>query len=129
MTTTTAMPRADIAHLSEAPLARLRDRLVRACAHEAAQAHEHRSSASDLIGRTDVDNVLEREGAEEAAINRSNKAIIDIFNAPLRLDAGSYGTCEQCGKPIPSARLEAIPRARLCISCLAVATPQPRRRP
>src|SRR4029453_8919569 len=60
MTTTTAMPRADIAHLSEAPLARLRDRLVRACAHEAAQAHEHRSSASDLIGRTDVDNVLER---------------------------------------------------------------------
>jgi DnaK suppressor protein len=128
MTTTTAIPRADIAHLSEALLTRLRDRLVRACAHEAAQAHEHRSSASGLIGRTDVDSVLEREVAE-AAIDRSNKAIIDIFNALLRLDAGSYGTCEQCGTPIPSARLEAIPQARLCSSCPAVATPQPRRRP
>jgi DnaK suppressor protein len=34
-----------------------------------------------------------------------------------RLDAGTYGTCEVCGEPIGTARLEARPAARTCINC------------
>ena len=33
-----------------------------------------------------------------------------------RLEAGNYGRCEGCGKPIGTARLEAMPAARFCIA-------------
>ena len=39
----------------------------------------------------------------------------DIDIALRRLDDGSYGICEECGKPIGDERLEAKPWARLCI--------------
>jgi DnaK suppressor protein len=32
---------------------------------------------------------------------------------------GTYGTCANCGKKIPVARLEALPHATLCIECQA----------
>lgn len=36
--------------------------------------------------------------------------------ALARLDAGTYGICEVCGGPIGKARLQAFPRATLCLS-------------
>jgi len=41
----------------------------------------------------------------------------DVRSALARLERGVYGKCERCGKDIPSERLEAVPTARLCISC------------
>ncbi len=34
-----------------------------------------------------------------------------------RIQAGTYGTCESCGEPIGKARLQAFPRATLCVTC------------
>ena len=34
-----------------------------------------------------------------------------------RIEAGTYGTCENCGGPIGKARLQAFPRATLCVAC------------
>jgi DnaK suppressor protein len=34
-----------------------------------------------------------------------------------RIDTGTYGTCENCGGPIGKARLQAFPRATLCVAC------------
>ncbi|MEU3735793.1 TraR/DksA C4-type zinc finger protein [Streptomyces sp. NPDC032198] len=34
-----------------------------------------------------------------------------------RLDAGTYGVCENCGNPIGKARMQAFPRATLCMDC------------
>ncbi|MEV6755621.1 TraR/DksA C4-type zinc finger protein [Streptomyces sp. NPDC051214] len=34
-----------------------------------------------------------------------------------RLDAGTYGICENCGSPIGKARMQAFPRATLCMDC------------
>ena len=34
-----------------------------------------------------------------------------------RIDAGTYGTCENCGGPIGKARLQAFPRATFCVAC------------
>jgi RNA polymerase-binding transcription factor DksA len=39
----------------------------------------------------------------------------DIDDALRRLDDGTYGICEECGKPIDEARLEAVPWARYCV--------------
>ena len=38
-----------------------------------------------------------------------------IDKALGRLDGGTYGICERCGKPIEKARLKALPYASLCI--------------
>ncbi|KOX07261.1 TraR/DksA C4-type zinc finger protein [Nocardiopsis sp. NRRL B-16309] len=34
-----------------------------------------------------------------------------------RMDAGTYGVCESCGRAIGKARLQAYPRATLCVTC------------
>ena len=41
----------------------------------------------------------------------------DIEDALAKFDAGTYGECEVCGQRIPEARLEAMPAARVCITC------------
>ncbi|WP_309064938.1 TraR/DksA family transcriptional regulator [Microbacterium sp.] len=40
-----------------------------------------------------------------------------VDEALARMDAGTYGTCASCGKPIPVARLEVRPFATHCVAC------------
>ena len=51
--------------------------------------------------------------------------LADVEHALRRLDDGTYGTCEACGRPIGSERLEAMPAARLCLDDQAQAERQP----
>ncbi|MDQ2728780.1 MAG: TraR/DksA C4-type zinc finger protein [Actinomycetota bacterium] len=44
-------------------------------------------------------------------------AVNEIDFALEKILAGTYGLCEQCGQPIPEARLEALPHAALCVAC------------
>jgi RNA polymerase-binding transcription factor DksA len=41
----------------------------------------------------------------------------DISEALGRIEIGTFGVCEECGKEIPSARLDAIPYAQYCVHC------------
>jgi DnaK suppressor protein len=44
--------------------------------------------------------------------------LLDAIDAALgRIDAGTYGVCTNCGRPIGEERLEALPWAELCIDC------------
>ena len=55
---------------------------------------------------------------EQATLARSlHDQLEDVERALAKLDDGSYGRCENCGKEIQEARLEAIPAARHCIDC------------
>lgn len=45
-----------------------------------------------------------------------------IEKALSRMDEGTYGICERCGKPIEKARLKALPYADLCIADAQAAT-------
>ncbi|MEK6646522.1 MAG: TraR/DksA family transcriptional regulator [Candidatus Firestonebacteria bacterium] len=47
------------------------------------------------------------------------KYIDDVELSLKRIDDGTYGICDSCGKFISKARLEAIPFASLCITCKA----------
>ena len=47
--------------------------------------------------------------------------LADIEHALQRLDDGTYGTCEACGKPIGDDRLEAMPATRYCLDDQALA--------
>lgn len=40
-----------------------------------------------------------------------------VDEAIERLDAGTYGVCAHCGKPIPAGRLEVRPFATHCVAC------------
>ena len=40
-----------------------------------------------------------------------------VDQALVKIDDGTYGSCENCGQPIPAARLEARPASILCIDC------------
>jgi DnaK suppressor protein len=54
----------------------------------------------------ELDQSLE-EGAQQT--------LLEIKDALRKIEDGSYGACEVCGKPIGEDRLAAIPWARLCI--------------
>ncbi len=45
------------------------------------------------------------------------KKLREIDEALTKIDNGTYGFCEDCGEPIPIARLKALPFAKLCIDC------------
>jgi len=48
---------------------------------------------------------------------RKHRQIKEIEDALDRLRHGEYGTCEECGEPIPEQRLRLFPAARLCVRC------------
>ncbi len=48
---------------------------------------------------------------------RQRKFLQYLDDAIKRIDRGVYGFCQDCGKLIDKARLEAVPHAQLCISC------------
>lgn len=61
-------------------------------------------------------------GSETAALEADlsllesiDAELSDIEHALRRIDAGTYGTCEACGKPIGDERLQALPAARFCL--------------
>ncbi len=43
--------------------------------------------------------------------------VAEIDQALERLDAGTYGRCVRCGRPIPDERLAAVPWAAFCVPC------------
>jgi DnaK suppressor protein len=48
----------------------------------------------------------------------SDKNALDQIEAAIgRIDDGSYGRCDECGKKIPRSRLDAIPYAAQCVGC------------
>jgi len=48
---------------------------------------------------------------------RKHKQLKEIEDALERIKLGEYGTCEDCGEPIPEQRLRLFPAARLCVRC------------
>ncbi len=48
---------------------------------------------------------------------RQHRQVKEIQDALDRLKHGDYGSCEDCGEPIPEQRLRLFPAARLCVRC------------
>jgi RNA polymerase-binding transcription factor DksA len=58
------------------------------------------------------------ERAQVAALLAgAQRRLADLGAALERLDAGTYGRCERCGRPIPAERLAVRPSARTCVAC------------
>ena len=93
------------------------------------QAEELKAEADSLALEHEPGDVqFDEEGGEGGTSNvdreldlvlsaQARGAIAEIDRALAKINAGTYGTCEQCGNPIPQARLKALPYAALCVAC------------
>jgi RNA polymerase-binding protein DksA len=65
----------------------------------------------------DSGQVAAEQGENRALVNQLAETLDEVERALAKLDEGTYGSCENCGKPIGEARLEAMPATRFCIDC------------
>lgn len=54
---------------------------------------------------------------ELSLTNNARSLLAQSQHALERIEAGTYGDCESCGTPIGKMRLQAFPRATLCMTC------------
>ncbi len=69
----------------------------------------------------ELDVASQRSELLADAVRAENAAaiLVQVQHVLDRLDAGLYGVCEACSGTIARARLEAFPRATLCMGCVA----------
>lgn len=104
-------------------LARLRDRVVDEISFLAGDNlnRSQRESSGDLssysfhMADQGTDN-FDREFALNL-VSSEQDVLYEIDEAMSRIDLGSYGVCEACGKAIERARLNALPFAKMCVKC------------
>ncbi len=85
------------------------DAVVEASKDSNADDEHDPDGATIAFERSQVDSILQQ----------AKRHLAEIDAAQRRVDAGTYGTCENCERPIAPARLEARPVARTCIECAA----------
>ncbi len=86
-------------------------------AMEAAVAEQQDSSELSSYDQHPGDTgseTFERE-KDSSIVESVAQSLTDIDAALARVDDGSYGSCEVCGRPIADERLEALPAARHCV--------------
>src|SRR6266571_4735311 len=102
-------------------LLQLRDAMVDSMAGVAQDTLRSRAEGSEAsaFGMHQADagsDAYDRDFAL-SLLSQEQDALYEIDQALKRIEVGTYGICEMSGKPIPHARLEAIPFARFTVEC------------
>jgi RNA polymerase-binding transcription factor DksA len=90
------------------------------------EASERELSSVDQHPAEQATETLERE-LDLGVLQSVESELTDLQAALDRLDAGTYGICEICAKPIADGRLEAMPAARFCVEDQAKVRRDPNR--
>ncbi|MFI6295233.1 TraR/DksA family transcriptional regulator [Nonomuraea sp. NPDC050790] len=109
---------------SEKELAEVRESLQREIDELNADIRRHESeiASGDVTQGAGDDQAdagaktYEREREIALTLN-ARDLVAQNERAIARIDAGTYGVCESCQKPIGKERLQAFPRATLCVTC------------
>jgi DnaK suppressor protein len=111
---------------TDAELGKLREQLATEAAELRADIGRAESDIASRLGdaigdagddQADVGaKTFEREH-ELALTHNARELLAQNERALARIDEGTYGECESCGEPIGKARLQAFPRATLCVTC------------
>jgi len=111
---------------TEAEIAELRNQLATEAAALRADIERAESDIASRLGdavgdagddQADVGaKTFEREH-ELALTHNARELLAQNERAITRIESRTYGTCESCGEAIGKARLQAFPRATLCVSC------------
>jgi len=95
------------------------DRLRIELANVEAEMNDLIADSGEGAGDDQADSgtkTFEREHEMSLVIN-ARDMVLQTERALARIDAKSYGMCEECGSPIGKARLQVFPRATLCMIC------------
>ena len=95
--------------------ARLRAELASSETALAGLMRDSGDGAGDDQADTGTKNITREH--ELALAANAREMLIQTEHALERLDAGTYGLCENCGNAIGKARMQAFPRATLCVEC------------
>lgn len=111
---------------TEAEIIELRDQLAAEAAELRAEIERAESDIANRLGDAVIDagddqadvgaKAYEREH-ELALTYNARELLAQAERALAGIDSGTYGSCESCGEAIGKARLQAFPRATLCVSC------------
>jgi DnaK suppressor protein len=84
---------------------------------EEARMSESSSDRSPDPGNAEASST-KLEYAKELSLEQNTLDLLSKVQWALaKMDEGTYGICESCGKSIPLARLDALPYATLCVDC------------
>jgi DnaK suppressor protein len=75
---------------------------------------------SDIVGAQDMADQADSCYNKESLFQQSSNArdLLQLVQAALRREEeGEYGVCAECGEPVQTKRLEAVPWARHCVAC------------
>jgi RNA polymerase-binding transcription factor DksA len=75
------------------------------------------SNAPMHLGDLGSEQYIQELGA--TLLENEREIRLEIVEALRRIDAGTYGRCENCGREIPEERLEILPYTRYCTTCSA----------
>ncbi|MFB9554719.1 TraR/DksA family transcriptional regulator [Streptomyces roseoviridis] len=97
----------------QAEVLRLRSELAHSQEELTGLMRDSGDGAGDDQADTGTKNITREH--ELALAANAREMLEQTEHALERLDAGTYGLCEICGKPIGKARMQAFPRATLCV--------------
>ncbi|WP_351228410.1 TraR/DksA family transcriptional regulator [Streptomyces sp. NPDC002133] len=97
----------------ESEMAKLRDEINHSEEALTGLMRDSGDGAGDDQADTGAKNITREH--EIALANNAREMLEQTERALHRLDTGTYGLCEICGKPIGKARMQAFPRATLCV--------------
>ena len=111
---------------TEAELAKVRKELESEISELRAKISKAESEIAERMGDAVADagddqadagaKTFQREH-ELALTHNARELLAQNGRALARIESGTYGVCESCGEPIGKARLQAFPRATLCVAC------------
>lgn len=82
------------------------------------ETEEKRRESS--FGKRGEASLASSESERGLALQRRTKEqLAEVEHALEKLERGTYGLCDRCGKDIPLERLEAIPETSMCVECKA----------
>jgi DnaK suppressor protein len=67
----------------------------------------------------DAGSNLSETDRTQAVLAAAKVQLLAVLDALQRIEHGTYGTCADCGSPIPDGRLDARPEAARCVNCQA----------
>lgn len=79
---------------------------------------DQRTQREQSVADTGDMSLQDSTGEQQISILEvRNRMRNQIDEALRRLNEGTYGICEDCGRPISPERLKAVPFARRCVEC------------
>ncbi len=88
--------------------------------HDVADGLAYRQgSTNDEVDDPEGANTAFEGAQSNAMVQHTRRHIDEILSALVRLDDGTYGSCERCDTAIAKARLDARPATAFCINCAA----------